>query len=345
MEVSVNQFVGPEPTENNKFQSLLNTLKGHEEFVLDRFGIIISSNLEAVTITGYEEWEVIGKHISIFYSAEDRSLNKPEEDLSKAAKLGKSISSGFRIKKRGDKFWAKMKFVARNDSGGFLKNYHVTLSDFTHRAMYSMSTRRIKDEYFHLFNNSFIGIFKYRIKDYTCLVLNEKATTLIDPKLKLNELFYHPREFDAFLNQLNESKRVENFEFRLNRSDREMYCSICCKLFVVGGFIEGVINDITQQKSQLIELQKVNDELDNFIYRISHDIRAPLATILGLVNLMQIDKTVDCMLEYTQKITERVQHLDGVLRALGHVTAQSYQNFTYQVIDIANLIEEIVKHY
>ncbi len=134
------QKLGIEFSEKDKFQSLLNTLKGCEEFVLDSSGVIVSSNLEAVTITGYEEWEVIGKHISFLYSIEDQQINKAEADLLKTAKLGKYISSGFRIKKRGDRFWAKMKFFALANNGE-VAAYRVTLTDSTHRAMYTMSTK------------------------------------------------------------------------------------------------------------------------------------------------------------------------------------------------------------
>jgi PAS domain-containing protein len=62
----------PTTQEADRINSILNIFKGVEEYVLDLSGIIVSSNLEAVTITGYEEWEVIGRHFSIFYSIEDQ---------------------------------------------------------------------------------------------------------------------------------------------------------------------------------------------------------------------------------------------------------------------------------
>jgi PAS domain S-box-containing protein len=85
---------------NEKLQSLMNSVNGFEEFTLDEEGVIISSNLEAVTITGYEEWEVIGKHISIFYAEKDIAEGKVEDDLAKTLLKGKHITSGFRVKKK-----------------------------------------------------------------------------------------------------------------------------------------------------------------------------------------------------------------------------------------------------
>jgi signal transduction histidine kinase len=38
------------------------------------------------------------------------------------------------------------------------------------------------------------------------------------------------------------------------------------------------------------ELSKRNTELDNFVYSVSHDLRAPIASVLGLINLAKKDK-------------------------------------------------------
>src|SRR6266436_1541697 len=91
----------------NKYASLLHILHGEEEFALDQYGFIIGSNLEAVNVTGYEEYEVIGKHISVFYRLEERE--KAKVDLEKARRLGNTVVAGLRVKKRGVIFWAKMK--------------------------------------------------------------------------------------------------------------------------------------------------------------------------------------------------------------------------------------------
>jgi PAS domain S-box-containing protein len=341
---SEQNFVGL--SENDKYQSLLTTLKGCEVFILDLSGIIISSNLEAVTITGYEEWDVIGKPISLFYSSEELQENKPDLDLAKTAKLGRYISSGFRKKKRGDLFWAKMKYFAIMNNGE-LSGYRVTLSDSTHRAMYTMNTKRIKDEYLSLFNNSFIGIFKFSIKGHAFLMMNEKATQMFGlerESLKVSDIFYSPEEYEAFLKLIESHRHIENFEFRL-KSDLETYCAISCKVFSLNGFVEGTVMDITEKKSRINALEKVNAELDNFLYHASHDIRAPLATILGLVNLIKTDDSLENVRGYSERIEGRVKHLDSLLRDLSGVAFNNSQPIASQNIDLVNLINEIVKSF
>jgi PAS domain S-box-containing protein len=345
--------------EQDKLECLLNTLKGYEEFVLDDFGIIISSNLEAVTLTGYEEWEVIGKHFSIFYPEEDIRSNKPEKDLRKAAKLGSHITSGLRLKKRGDQFWAKMKVSVLNKEKDSIAGYRLTLSDTTHRKMYHMNVQKIKDEYLNLFNSSFAGIFKFSIRDYSCMQMNDMATAMLsieeNLKPRLNEIFFSSSDFDRFINLLYSSKKVENFEFQFNHPNQEKYYSINCKLFKVGGFVEGIVTDVTDRRAQLRELEHLKAELDTFLYRVSHDIRSPIATVLGLLNLVNYEKqlgaerSIDSVFDYTGKMQERVKHLDDLLANLSVVAFNNTQEMVPQFISpneyLRSVISSIKKLY
>lgn len=57
-------------------------------------------------------------------------------------------------------------------------------------------------------------------------------------------------------------------------------------------FVEDITERITREKELRKanhELKKTNSELDTFVYRISHDLRAPLASSLGLIELMKME--------------------------------------------------------
>ena len=93
------------------------------------------------------------------------------------------------------------------------------------------------------------------------------------------------------------------------------------------GFYLGLISDlngsIILKIKNLEELNQVNQqlllkkaELEDFIYRTSHDLRGPLATIRGLVNLIKARKNNDelelligMMCERTDKLNERLSQL------------------------------------
>jgi PAS domain S-box-containing protein len=319
----------------HKFQSLMNSVNGFEEFTLDQNGYIVSSNLEAVTITGYEEWEVIGRHISIFYGEKEIADGKVSEDLAKASFNGKHISSGFRVKKKGGQFFARMKYTVITDSHAFSGGFKVILYDATHRAMYAVSTRRMKEEYFSLYNNTFIGILRFRLKDHLFTLLNETAHHIIGssaPRAKVGDLFYYEQEFKSFMDELQHKKKVDAFEFRLNDKDHERYCSISCKSFSYRGAAEGIICDTTEKRNQVNEIKKLSHELDNFIYHASHDMRAPLSSILGLIHLIKTDPLNGNTAEYADRLSERVRYMDSMLRSLSQIAFNNSQPLTSSTI-------------
>ncbi len=74
--------------------------------------------------------------------------------------------------------------------------------------------------------------------------------------------------------------------------------------------IYGVYVDITDRKKVEEELKVRNTELDNFVYKVSHDLRAPLSSILGLVNLAKLPGNTDNPMDYIDIIGDKVEHLD-----------------------------------
>ncbi|HRI79880.1 MAG TPA: HAMP domain-containing sensor histidine kinase, partial [Cyclobacteriaceae bacterium] len=74
--------------------------------------------------------------------------------------------------------------------------------------------------------------------------------------------------------------------------------------------IFGMYVDITEQKKVEEELQIRNTELDNFVYKVSHDLRAPLSSILGLAHLAGIPGNDDNLNDYIKLMGEKAMQLD-----------------------------------
>lgn len=341
-------------SDQDKFTSIVNILRGSEEFTLNAEGIIISSNLEAVTITGYEEWEVIGKHFSLFYTLEDRALDKPAEDLDHVARKSRLNVLGWRLKKRNASFWARIKMSVIKDHTGIVLGYRLVLRDATHKAMSNYRVKRIRSEYLNLFNNSFIGIFKFRLDDCRVLLFNEKALEIFGKEsvdqLYFEDLFADAEEFEIFLQTISTRKKIIGYDFRIAHTGTdERWASISCSYFGEGHFVEGVINDITESKRQVLELQRLNHELDQFIYHASHDLRSPLTTVLGLINLIELDKPTRAIGLYTGMLKERIQHLDTLLKDLVNITLNGKSELESEVIvfeeEVQKLLNEFQQQY
>ena len=99
----------------------------------------------------------------------------------------------------------------------------------------------------------------------------------------------------------------------------------------ITGFYLGLISDmngsIILKIKNLDELDRMNKqllqkkaELDDFIYRTSHDLRGPLATIKGLVNLLRMRKNDDELDSLVSLLRERTDKLDERLSQISYLT-------------------------
>jgi PAS domain S-box-containing protein len=69
-------------------------------------------------------------------------------------------------------------------------------------------------------------------------------------------------------------------------------------------------------KATLEELSERNFELDQLMYKTSHDLRSPLSSIMGLVNLANLDKDTASRDSYLSKISGRIKKLDEFIRSM-----------------------------
>jgi PAS domain S-box-containing protein len=102
-------------------------------FLLDPAGFITSWNEGARRIKGYEPEEIIGKHFSLFYSPEEASRGKPKHALRVAAAEGHWEDEGWRFRKDGSRFWARVVITALRNSQGETIGFGKVTRDLTER--------------------------------------------------------------------------------------------------------------------------------------------------------------------------------------------------------------------
>lgn len=101
--------------------------------------------------------------------------------------------------------------------------------------------------------------------------------------------------------------------------------------------------DISDRKKTEDKLKRVNQELKTFIYRASHDLRGPLASVLGLTNLAQMQIQDAESLKFFDYIRASTYKLDKTLKALTDV-ASITQLESFSEIDFPELVEEVLQH-
>jgi signal transduction histidine kinase len=93
-------------------------------------------------------------------------------------------------------------------------------------------------------------------------------------------------------------------------------------------------------KVQNQELIKLNKELDNFVYNISHNLRAPLVSVMGLINVAFIDRSDINNIElYLNKMRYSINKLDTTLKEILDYSRNTRVELIHETIDLRVLID------
>ena len=71
-----------------------------------------------------------------------------------------------------------------------------------------------------------------------------------------------------------------------------------------------------QLKHKVFELEKTNDELNRFVYSTSHDLRSPLASVMGILNLARMENSVTDPNNYLGMIETCVNRMDVFIQKI-----------------------------
>ena len=88
------------------------------------------------------------------------------------------------------------------------------------------------------------------------------------------------------------------------------------------------------------ELSKRNTELDNFVYSVSHDLRAPIASVLGLINLAKKDKDISMKDMYLEMINKSALQQDDFIKEILDQSRNSRLEVKREEIMFEPLIDE-----
>ncbi len=98
------------------------------------------------------------------------------------------------------------------------------------------------------------------------------------------------------------------------------------------------------ENQELIEsLKKINKELDEFVYRASHDLRAPLASILGLINLSKKEPDIKVIQEYIELKEKSVKKLDFLIRDIAQFSRNIHLGIRNEKINFEEVTNNAIE--
>ena len=94
-----------------------------------------SRNGGARRLKGYQADEIVGRHFSVFYPAEQVAAGLPAQILEAARATGRYEAEGWRVRKDGTQFWADVVITALLDERGKLVGFGKVTRDLTSRRL------------------------------------------------------------------------------------------------------------------------------------------------------------------------------------------------------------------
>lgn len=98
-----------------------------------------------------------------------------------------------------------------------------------------------------------------------------------------------------------------------------------------------------QLNDKVAELEKANDELNRFVYSTSHDLRSPLANIIGILNLAHMQLPESGQNEYFAMIESCVNKMDAFI----HKTIEYYKGIRlddiHETVDFMKMFTDSIE--
>jgi PAS domain S-box-containing protein len=127
-----------------RYRTLVENVADHAIFMLDAEGTITEWTAGARRMKGYSAEEVVGRHVSMFYTPEDVASGEPERLLDEAAREGRAEREAWRVRKDGGRIWANEVVTAVRDAGGRLVGFTKISRDLTERRELEQERERTR---------------------------------------------------------------------------------------------------------------------------------------------------------------------------------------------------------
>jgi len=364
------------------YRLMVEGVKDYAIFMLDPNGYIKTWNDGARNTKGYSAGEIIGKHFSTFYTAEDLESKKPERELKIAVETGKYEEEGWRVKKNGSVFWANVVITSLYNEQNQLLGFSKVTRDLTGRKENEENLRQSEERYRSLVEQvTDYGIFlldeKGRITSWNEGARRIKGYTADEIIGKYFSIFY--TEEDILMGkpayELKVARKEGKYEeegWRKRKDGTLFWANIVItavydKNNILLGFSK-VTRDLTERKESEralrdshdryrlltdelkitnFELSSANEELEQFTSIVSHDLQEPIRTVKSFLQLIDIKLNAgqyDDLKTYINKSINAANRMRELIQNLLHYSQLSKGEIAKENIEVNELINEALQN-
>ncbi|UII23510.1 ATP-binding protein [Fulvivirga ligni] len=295
-----------------------------------------NSSNELAVGEDYQVYRVINDHYLAKVKLDRDELEEAKSYINRSLALAEHL--GYRTWIRDNyQLLGKIKF----DEGEFKEAYkyqiiYDSLSSLILNEEVIQNLTQIQVEYRERENIETISNQKSELSKRTTLLVLSAIIILLAIVILviLYKSNHHRRKVNKELSVANE--KLSEANDTIERQNQE--------LTDVNFKLEEIVKDRTKElKATNAALLKSNNELDNFIYKTSHDIRGPLATLQGVCNVALIDIKDERAIDYFQKLGNTARNLNEILSKLLIINQINNSLISDDKIDFDSLIDSIVK--
>jgi len=172
----------------------------------------------------------------------------------------------------------------------------------------------------------------YSINDYKYIFLSLAITTVLITILEITDYTL-----------LGNDQVTNKYEYEFNYISTGLFC-------VLFFYVILRVNQYMNTKLRLLNeklryknttLNKVNEELDSYVYRTSHDMRAPLTSLMGLVQLVKSEKNPAALQELITMQENCINKLDLHIQQIIHLSRNIKTESLSQSIDFKAILKDI----
>lgn len=171
---------------------------------------------------------------------------------------------------------------------------------------------------------------KILIQAYKSLKQREKESKQLNDELQTSE---------EELKQTNEELQAINDQLFKQKEELE---AAKIQLLTMNNNLENLVKERTGKLRLTIEkLNKTVSELDRFVYSASHDLSAPLKSILGLVDIARKDPDKNHTEKYHKYIEKSIHILEEVIKSLISYSRNSLLKVKHEPLNLFELVNEV----
>ncbi|REJ83582.1 MAG: PAS domain-containing sensor histidine kinase [Bacteroidetes bacterium] len=275
--------------------------------------------------------------------------------------IGKSHICCLRIRHLNKSIkWLELKMTSHINASGEIIRFDGVSNDITGRKEAENTVKENENRFRSLIENSNEGIIllnengeclfasrsseKILQKPHDSLISNNFFNIILEEDLEtMSETFRMLKENPG--ETFNCTVRIygENGEVMWIDSDSTNLMHVKGIEAIVTNFrdVTDRINTLDLLKAKNSDLEKTNIELDKFVYSVTHDLRAPLSSILGLIQMVKDDNANHELEENIDMIHASVLKLDSFIQDILDYARNSRTEVRGDAIDFGEMISEI----